>query len=54
MAAPIPLRLRTSMPTLFLSINYWPEHTGIGLFNLGRAEYLASRGHQVTVCTGLP
>jgi colanic acid biosynthesis glycosyl transferase WcaI len=42
------------MHILLLSINYWPEQTGIGLFNAWRAEYLASRGHQVTVCTGLP
>jgi colanic acid biosynthesis glycosyl transferase WcaI len=42
------------MHILLLSINYWPEQTGIGLFNAWRAEYLASCGHQVTVCTGLP
>jgi colanic acid biosynthesis glycosyl transferase WcaI len=42
------------MHILLLSINYWPEQTGIGLFNAWRAEYLAARGHQVTVCTGLP
>ncbi len=42
------------MHILLLSINYWPEQTGIGLFNAWRAEYLASRGHQVTVCTGMP
>jgi colanic acid biosynthesis glycosyl transferase WcaI len=42
------------MHILLLSINYWPEKTGIGLFNAWRAEYLASRGHRVTVCTGMP
>jgi colanic acid biosynthesis glycosyl transferase WcaI len=42
------------MHILLLSTNYWPEQTGIGAFNTWRAEYLASRGHQVTVCTGLP
>jgi colanic acid biosynthesis glycosyl transferase WcaI len=42
------------MHILLLSINYWPEQTGIGAFNTWRAEYLASRGHRVTVCTGFP
>jgi colanic acid biosynthesis glycosyl transferase WcaI len=42
------------MRILLLSINYWPEQTGIGAFNTWRAEYLASRGHKVTVCTGFP
>ena len=42
------------MHILLLSINYWPEQTGIGAFNTWRAEYLASRGHKVTVCTGFP
>jgi colanic acid biosynthesis glycosyl transferase WcaI len=39
---------------LFLGINYWPEETGIAVFSTGRAEYLAARGHSVTVCTGFP
>jgi colanic acid biosynthesis glycosyl transferase WcaI len=39
---------------LFLSINYWPDETGIAAFNIWRCEYLASRGHQVTICTGPP
>src|SRR6202048_1717601 len=42
------------MHILLLSINYWPERTGIGAFNTWRAEYLASLGHRVTVCTGFP
>jgi colanic acid biosynthesis glycosyl transferase WcaI len=42
------------MHILLLSINYWPEPTGIGAFNTWRAEYLVSRGHRVTVCTGMP
>jgi len=42
------------MHILLLSINYWPEQTGIGAFNTWRAEYLASCGHKVTVCTGFP
>lgn len=42
------------MRILLIGINYWPEQTGIGAFNTWRAEYLASRGHEVTVCTGFP
>src|ERR1700686_856753 len=38
----------------FLGINYWPDETGIAPFTTGRCEYLASRGHQVTMCTGFP
>jgi colanic acid biosynthesis glycosyl transferase WcaI len=39
---------------LFLSINYWPDETGIAAFNIWRCEYLAAQGHQVTICTGVP
>jgi colanic acid biosynthesis glycosyl transferase WcaI len=39
---------------LVLSINYWPDETGIAAFNTWRCEYLASQGHQVTICTGPP
>ena len=42
------------MRILYLSINYWPDQTGIAAFNIWRCEYLASRGHQVTICTGPP
>ena len=42
------------MRILVLSINYWPDETGIAAFNIWRCEYLASRGHQVTICTGPP
>ena len=42
------------MKILVLSINYWPEETGIGPLITSRCEYLASRGHEVTVCTTLP
>src|ERR1700676_3174933 len=42
------------MRILILGINYWPEETGIGAFTTYRAEYLASRGHDVTVCTTFP
>lgn len=42
------------MHILFLGINYWPEETGIAVFNTGRCEYLASQGHEVTICTAFP
>jgi colanic acid biosynthesis glycosyl transferase WcaI len=42
------------MRIIILSINYWPEQTGIGPFTTYRAEYLASVGHDVTVCTTFP
>ncbi len=37
-----------------IGINYWPEQTGIAVFSTGRAEYLAARGHEVTMCTAVP
>jgi colanic acid biosynthesis glycosyl transferase WcaI len=42
------------MRILILSINYWPEETGIGAFTTYRAEHLAAAGHDVTVCTTFP
>jgi colanic acid biosynthesis glycosyl transferase WcaI len=42
------------MKVLILSINYWPEVTGIGAFTTYRAEYLAAAGHDVEVCTAFP
>ncbi len=42
------------MRILILSINYWPEVTGIGAFTTYRAEHLASAGHDVEVCTTFP
>jgi len=42
------------MRVLILSINYWPEVTGIGAFTTYRAEYLAAAGHDVEVCTTFP
>jgi colanic acid biosynthesis glycosyl transferase WcaI len=39
---------------LILSINYWPEVTGIGAFTTYRAEHLAAAGHSVEVCTAFP
>ena len=42
------------MRILVLTINYWPEQTGIGAVITRRCEYLASLGHEVIVCTGMP
>ena len=42
------------MRILVLAIHYWPEQTGIGAILTRRCEYLASVGHEVTVCTGMP
>ena len=42
------------MRILVLGINYWPEETGIGPVTVSRCEYLASRGHDVTMCTSFP
>jgi colanic acid biosynthesis glycosyl transferase WcaI len=39
---------------MILSINYWPEVTGIGAFTTYRAEHLAAAGHEVVVCTTFP
>jgi len=42
------------MRLLMLGINYWPEETGIAVFNTGRCEFLAAQGHGVRMCTGFP
>jgi len=42
------------MKILILSVNYWPEVTGIGAVTTYRAEYLAGAGHDVEVCTTFP
>lgn len=42
------------MRILILSINYWPEMTGIGALTTERAEQLAASGHEVEVCTSFP
>ena len=42
------------MRVLILSVNYWPEVTGIGALTTYRAEYLAGVGHEVEVCTTFP
>ena len=42
------------MKILLYSINYAPELTGIGKYNAEMAEWLAARGHQVSVVTAPP
>jgi glycosyltransferase involved in cell wall biosynthesis len=43
------------MPSVLLvSIDYWPEETGIGPYSTGLAEHLAAAGHDVTVLAGMP
>jgi colanic acid biosynthesis glycosyl transferase WcaI len=39
---------------LIISINYWPETSGIGPYSTDLAEHLAAAGHQVTALTGMP
>jgi colanic acid biosynthesis glycosyl transferase WcaI len=42
------------MRILVLSLYYWPDELGIARVSTARCEFLASKGHQVTVCTGHP
>jgi colanic acid biosynthesis glycosyl transferase WcaI len=42
------------MRILLVCLNYAPEVVGIGPYNTGLSEYLASRGHQVSVLTSFP
>jgi colanic acid biosynthesis glycosyl transferase WcaI len=42
------------MRILVLTVNYWPEETGIGAVTTWRCEGLAARGHDVSVCTTFP
>jgi colanic acid biosynthesis glycosyl transferase WcaI len=42
------------MRILIVGINFWPELTGTGKYTGEMAEYLAARGHQVTVVTAPP
>ncbi len=42
------------MRVVVLGINYWPEEAGIADFTTRRCEFLASRGHNVTIITGFP
>jgi len=42
------------MSVLLVATNYWPEPTGIALYNTDLAETLKTNKHQVTVLTSLP
>jgi colanic acid biosynthesis glycosyl transferase WcaI len=42
------------MRILMLSINFWPEETGIGVFSTYRAAHLQNSGHNVMLCTTFP
>ncbi len=42
------------MKLFLMCMNYAPERTGIALFTTDLAEYLAQRGHRVTVATTFP
>ena len=42
------------MKILIWGINYSPESSGIAPFNTALCEYLASRGHAVTMLTTFP
>ncbi|WP_242524104.1 hypothetical protein [Methylacidiphilum caldifontis] len=44
----------TCNPILFIGINYWPEKTGIAVFNTGRCEFLAAKGYELTMITAFP
>ncbi|MDF2940648.1 MAG: glycosyl transferase [Gammaproteobacteria bacterium] len=46
--------LKKSLRLLVYSLNYAPELTGIGKYNAEMCEWLASRGHRVTVLTAQP
>ena len=37
-----------------IGINYYPEDSAIGLYTTQKAEYLVSKGYDVTVITGFP
>jgi colanic acid biosynthesis glycosyl transferase WcaI len=43
-----------SLKVLLISMNYWPEESGIGPYSTGLAEHLAEAGHRVTVLTAMP
>jgi len=39
---------------VLVGINYAPERSGIGPYTTALAEYLAARGHEVSIITGMP
>ena len=42
------------MKLLVLGINYYPELTGIGVYNTEMCEYLAKKGYIIQMLTGFP
>lgn len=42
------------MKVLVLGINYYPELTGIAVYNTEMCEYLAKKGYDVQILTGFP
>ncbi len=43
-----------SKKIVIIGINYYPEDSAIGLYSTEKAEYLVSKGFDVTVITGFP
>ena len=42
------------MKLLILGINYYPELTGIAVYNTEMCEYLAKKGYDAQMLTGFP
>ena len=43
-----------SLKVLVASINFAPDHAGIGIYSTDFSVYLVEKGHQVTMVTGFP
>jgi len=50
----LPQTLATRVNIAIVSINYYPELTGISVYSTGMAAYLAACGHKVTAYTAFP
>lgn len=50
----VPSDPRSGFRVLVVGVNYAPEQSGNAPYTSGLAEHLASRGHDVTVVTGMP
>jgi len=48
------IRIENKKYITIIGVNYYPEDTSTGLYTTQMAEYLAKRGHQVTLITGYP
>lgn len=42
------------MNVILSSINFYPDHAGIGIYSTDFPVYMAERGHKVTMVTGFP